>query len=140
MDEVILIYSNGTIYRGKTVNGVPSGIGEKVYYNGRIERGIFADGFLIDGEQIMEDGGYFKGMMKNGKAFGKGIRITNDNNKFIGEFSDNQYNGEGEIVFSDGAKYCGNFKRGRFDGRGTKIYPNGDVFTGQWKNGKPVGQ
>lgn len=59
------------------------------------------------------DGRLYEGSFKNGKPFGKGVKI-----------------------WPDGRKYDGHWKNGMPAGLGTKVYPDGSKKVGYWQKEK----
>lgn len=138
----------------------------KTYKNERIAYFNFKkmekEGGVISAQEIAFDGGYHKGMFRNGKLHGQGQSFFFvDGNLYMvweGEFKNGSLNGLGKVSYADGTVYEGefkdhalingtmtdsngerwegNFKRGLLHGQGMKIYPDGRIEEGEFVKGE----
>jgi hypothetical protein len=105
--------SDGAVYTGAISNGVPSGLGKKVW----------------------PDGAEYDGYFKDGQKDGVGGYVWTSGDTYCGEWKDKK-NGEGHYIWSNGAEFLGEFKNGSMDGEGIMIETDGSTKVGLWKADK----
>jgi len=100
----IVSYPGGSMFEGTYINGYANKEGKLYYKSGRIEEGLFIDGWLSNGKRIYangetEEGSFVEGLLNNGKR-----------------------------IYVDGSIYEGSFVYGEImEGKGRIILPNEDV-------------
>lgn len=86
-------------------------------------------------EVYFGDGGYYKGMMENGRINGPGDYQSAMNEVISGTFMDGVLHGpKGFIENQIGEVYMGNYYHGELHGRGTYQNPRGDYYEGFWQH------
>ena len=90
-------------------------------------------GILVDQYQ-----NEYKGVIKNGKANGKGTKTYKDGRIYTGIFKDNKREGEGILIRPDGTKYIGIYKNDLQEGIGKNITKEGKILIGFYKDGKII--
>ena len=74
------------------------------------------------------NGDYYKGEIKGGKAYGKGILYyKNGNIKYEGDFINDKYEGNGKYYYENSEYYIGQWKNGLKHGKGIIYYQNGNI-------------
>lgn len=82
-----LIYPDGSIYKGKFMNGLPHGPGRIVYPNGTHLITTFKNGLPDNTAQITyENGDMYKGSIYKFKKHGFGKLFFKNGDKYIGDF------------------------------------------------------
>jgi len=138
-----LVYSNGEIYIGQTLNRLRQGKGIHYYKNGKIKiDGNFVNDKLEgEGAYYYEDGEFYKGQWKNDLKYGKGIEYyKNGIIKYEGDFVNDKPEGFGKYIYSDGVFYIGQIKNGLKNDKGKEYYINGYIrYDGDWVDDKLEG-
>ncbi|GBF51699.1 hypothetical protein LPTSP4_32370 [Leptospira ryugenii] len=107
-------YSDGSIFTGLLIEGIPNGYGEMIYANGKKVTGNW----------------------KNGTAYGRCTSLLKDGRYFEGNYVDGLPNGMGVEIFPDGVRYEGNYSDGKFDGQGILVDALGTIFiSGKFQKG-----
>lgn len=111
----------------------------RIGYHGELINGEIFNGY---GLYFFEDGGYYKGLWKNGMMEGYGEMLIPDQEKYIGNFSQGKYHGEGTLYYQDGGRHVGRWKNGLKEGNGKLYYPPGcDILyiEGNFENDESTG-
>lgn len=134
--EGISYYSNGQIYVGTHLNGVPNCKGTFYYTNGNIEKGFFVNGNLSKGELILADKTKYKGNFYyvDSKLVFDGEVTDPFGLRYIGRCIDYMYEGYGKLYFNKFLRYDGNWKNKLMHGYGKFYYINGDIYEGEFEN------
>lgn len=113
---VIAGYSN---YEGDFKHGEISGIGKRVWQDGRI----------------------YIGEWLNGEMHGKGTWISADSQEtYEGEFKDNKRDGRGQLKLRNGDTYNGSFSLHKFEGEGVYLRENSFFISAEFEKGCLNGQ
>lgn len=107
-------------YYGGVRDGVPHGLGIKVWHDGTTYVGTWEHGLM---HSVDSPATY----------------IRPDGSRYTGTFLNGVRHGDGTITYADGSEYSGNFASGFPHGNGTLIYANGDVFAGRFRFGRRDG-
>ena len=153
------------VYTGELQNGRPEGKGKYVLPKGTIYEGVFKNGKLVYGKEMMffgkNDTTIYVGQFENEMWNGQGSLYFNYKEWFIGEFeNDNPKNGiydsrlngfkiecndwtdyipnSGKIIYDDGTVYEGGIKNFSPHGEGTVTYSDGEKESGKWRKGKLI--
>ncbi len=146
-------FPSGRVDEGPFENNLLNGVGcTQILEDGRIRKGVFAEGIFIKGIQISFDSkrqqaieqsldaeDYYHEPRK--KLFtGKGSFALPNGAKLIGEFKDGLLHGEScKQILEDGRIREGKFDLGNFI-KGVETFPDSDgkIYRGSWQNGKPI--
>ena len=101
--------SEGTVYTGLLVDGVPYGYGFIAY----------------------EDGTSYTGEFVGGKRSGVGFLDEGDD-YYVGEWKNDAQNGYGYRHYFDGSIFEGNWLDSAPNGQGSYTYVNGETVSGEW--------
>ena len=126
-------------YDGATNSkGLPHGQGKKVYEDGRVYEGAWADGeYHGEGSLLYANGTLYRGGFRKGKRNGKGIHYLSNGLRFEGHFDDGESHGAGKLYAQSGKlKVEGNKVRTKWEGEGyVEYHPSGAVcFRGSAHN------
>ena len=162
LDKMLWIYSG-------QVNkiGLPHGLGEKTFKNGKKEKGYWKLGEMSGWGMVLDVGGsifigpffdgkgvtglgekftlrkkaYYKGEFMDGEKSGKGEEDSNEG-YFVGSYYHDKKNGKGKMIYKlSGDEYEGDYKNDLFDGKGHYIWKTtGQQYTGDYKNGMMHGK
>ena len=107
--------------------------GTKETTQGECKDGTF-QGFV---EQNYADGGYYKGMFRNGAANSYGEMFFAEKKSYFykGEWKDDEYHGYGEFHAEGEYTYKGFHYKNKRSGYGTITYKDGRHYSGAWKDG-----
>lgn len=108
-------YSDGSLYIGTLVNGLPHGTG------------------LI----TAPNGDRYEGVVSQGMIDGKGIMYFANGNRYEGEFFHGVQNGFGTFYYSNGGTVVGIFKNGYPTETAVSNDKDGNYFRGQYKQYSP---
>eukprot|EP00347_Sterkiella_histriomuscorum_P012972 403366506 len=134
---------SGTQFRGEisSITGKPDGKGIKVFPNGSIYEGFFADGHCHGlGRGITSRGEVFQGQFKFDVMEGKGFYQWPDGRMYDGEWKAGKKSGQGKFFWPNGQVYEGDFKDNECNGAGILHYTDGKKLEGVWRNGKKHGK
>ena len=102
---------------------------------------VYVGGFINgekhgEGTEILKDGSFYHGELKQGKQHGWGFYRDKNGNVYKGYFNNGEKHGPGVYKYANGDIYQGIFKRDKEHGYG--IYVQDDVFyyCGKWNRGK----
>ena len=152
------------VYDGGTLDGVPHGIGKKMYADDTQYIGEWVHGTRAGyGVQIHPDGtrhagmwqdqpdGYFAHLWNDGLWIGQskgyeldglGIMLYNAGHRYLGEWREGCASGFGVLFHPDGTADVGLYENNEYKGKpfaeedaDTLTYPNGDVYRGEMKDG-----
>ncbi|WP_459895977.1 hypothetical protein [Desulfurobacterium crinifex] len=111
-------YSDGAVYEGWSVNGIPDGWGKVLW----------------------SDGSRYVGEFLEGKKHGKGFYLFPDGSWYRGEYKNDLKDGEGELYIKPlDVYYIGQFKAGKIQGWGELYIGNEFVYIGSFENNLPNG-
>jgi len=117
---------------------MPHGQGKKVYEDGRVYEGAWADGeYHGEGSLLYANGTLYRGGFRHGKRHGQGIHYLSNGLRFEGHFDDGDSHGPGKLFAQSGKlKVEGNKVRTKWEGEGyVEYYPSGAVcFRGSARN------
>ncbi len=141
--------SQGNVYHGQTLDGIPEGNGIlKIASGGRYEgefkagqyhgEGICEFPPILEGRRKVLSGKRYKGKWKNGMMNGQGHLIVGNGDEYRGEFKGNLYHGKGRLVTRNGDIMEGNWQRGLFS-KGDLRLANGTRYEGVLKMGQYCG-
>ena len=141
LDKMLWIYSG-------QVNkiGLPHGLGEKTFKNGKKEKGYWKLGEMSGWGMVLDVGGsIFIGPFFDGKGVtGLGEKFTLRKKAYYkGEFMDGEKSGKGEEDSNEGyfvGRYTGDYKNGMMHGKGVFEYSEGEYYKGDFVNGKKEGE
>ncbi|CDW89554.1 UNKNOWN [Stylonychia lemnae] len=134
---------SGTIFRGEinNISGKPDGRGIKIFQNGSIYEGYFADGHTHGfGRGVTSRGEVFQGQFKFDQMEGLGFFQWPDGRMYEGEWKLGRRNGKGKYFWPNGQVYEGDFKDNECNGNGILHYTDGKRLEGIWRNGKKHGK
>gem|GEM_PF-2147178 len=140
-------YSDGSIYTGHYIDGVPNGGGA---YQGDIfvYAGDFVNGLpegigrfgIIKSDDDRTAGSSYKGAFSEGRFNGHGIAII-DGDRYEGEWVNDQMCGKGTYIYGNGNKYEGDWINGVKDGYGIFTWgKTGNKYEGNWTNDNKNGK
>jgi len=91
--------------------------------------------------EVMRDGVWYRGELKNGKRHGKGECSMPDMHfsepaSYVGEFRRNQFHGKGVFMPGDGSYIEANWVKNKVDGVATKVKPGVYSYVGAFLNEK----
>lgn len=129
-------YSDGSIYIGQVVNGLPHGRGTMIWPNGNVYTGDHVNGERTGrGSCSWANGDTYTGLFVNDVRTGKGTYTWADGTVYSGDFVDNQLHGQGTMIWTDGSRYIGGFYDSAFHGQGVLIGTDGSVTPCMHENG-----
>lgn len=126
-----LIYDDGSVYTGHTINKLRHGFGKLTYQDGSVYEGFFkSDKFHGEGTYIHHNGDTYSGNFSEGKATGYGTLFQKNGLKYEGEWKGDYQHGFGREFWSLDPRtgeylgyFEGKFKRGKKCGEGVLIFP-----------------
>lgn len=118
-------YSNGDVYVGGVVNGLPNGIGTYTLASGQVYHGEMVDGYFHGiGIYVWPEGGSYTGSFVKDAFEGKGMYCYSDGTYYIGDFSGDKRNGQGTLYAADGSVLqSGTFVDNKFTGGAAAAAP-----------------
>lgn len=129
-------YSDGSIYIGQVVDGLPHGRGTMIWPNGNVYTGDHVNGERTGkGSCSWANGDTYAGSFVNDVRTGKGTYTWADGTVYSGDFVDNQFHGQGTMIWTDGSQYIGGFYDSAFHGPGVYIGADGSVTPCVHENG-----
>lgn len=132
--------SNGEVYTGYMVQGIPHGQGTKKWADGGTYTGNWDNGNMHgQGTMTWADGSTYTGNWVNGKREGSGTMKWKGGSTYTGAWSNHNQNGKGTMTYDDGTVYTGDFVDGNRHGQGKYTWANGDYYEGAWVNGQRTG-
>lgn len=138
--EQKFILSDGCTYVGNITNGVPNGVGKKMWSDGAVYVGEFVEGIKQGyGTFVFPDKRVYEGQFNDDKINGNGKLTTPDGKVYEGEFVKGKRTGNGRLMWPNGDFYEGEFVNGAREGIGKFIWSNGDTYEGEFTNGKMTG-
>lgn len=95
--SLFYLFEYGAYYDGDWKNGLPHGAGRLIYDDGSLYEGCFRDGLAECRKAlfIRENGTYYKGEVRNNKAFGEGV-LTGEKVTYKGKWDNDLPQGEGQ--------------------------------------------
>jgi hypothetical protein len=139
-DLCIIIFPDGTKYKGEIHSNKISGEGKYYFpsgarYTGSVLNGL-RDGY---GKYYSPEGVRYEGEWKDGLKNGKGIMKTNTMT-YDGNWKMGNIHGKGKIKWENGNVFEGEFKENHMNGNGYMIwYDLFEKYIGQWKDDKQNG-
>lgn len=122
------------------VGGKVQGIELLKKANGNVYKGVVKDGRAHGkGNVTYADGDRYEGEWKSDKRQGKGISKYVNGDIYDGDWKDNKRHGKGMYKWPEGSSYNGDWKDGNRHGKGIMKYANGDVYVGEWRSSKRHG-
>jgi len=110
--------TDGSVYSGQLLRGVPDG----------------------DGLKAWPDGKRYQGEFQGGSAHGTGTCFLADGSKYVGPWMQNLPHGsKGFIHLANGEFYLGEFVAGMEHGEGTLTMPDRSTYSGQFSGGLKSG-
>mmetsp|Transcript_82848 Transcript_82848/g.230101 ORF Transcript_82848/g.230101 Transcript_82848/m.230101 type:complete len:283 (+) Transcript_82848:117-965(+) len=138
-NEVILKYSDSSVYRGQALDGKRHGEGTWTCANGRYEGQWSHDLQEGQGKQVWEDRRIFVGQFSKGKIDGHGRMEWHTEDGIMvyeGQYLEDLKHGRGRFVWADSRAYDGEWVRGQRSGCGRYLNSKGEVRWGIWKDDK----
>lgn len=135
-----LLYADGSIYRGETVDGERNGLGIYQYASGTKYEGSFKMG-ASDGLGVttFADGNVYQGEFVNDKKHGYGMFIwAFDKSEYHGEWANGKRHGLGRMTFANGDVYAGSWVDGKMHGAARFMHADGRVFDGEFRDNEMV--
>jgi len=136
--DVIIKFSDGSLYSGETKDCKITGRGELKLSSGKIIIGNFINGVASGQGEILENGYKYFGEIANNNANGIGILHGPDGSELEGFFKDNLIQGIGQCKTND-LLYYGEFKDNHIQGRGLSIFNSGSAILGTVMNDSFMG-
>lgn len=135
-------YGDQGQYQGETdADGIPHGIGNMLYLDGRTYQGGWRHGHWHGpAKATFQNGDFFEGNYHMDQRHGPGRYQWKDGRSYAGDFYRDQRNGRGEFRWPDGSCYVGEFRNGHRHGYGNYRFPDGSVYEGTWKGSRMHGQ
>jgi len=136
----ILELETGT-YFGPLKDGVPHGVGSKIFKNGNVFRGTWKNGQRVEGTTTRPDGKKFRGVWVNDLLYnGLGTASYANGDIFTGEWRESHpYTGEGFVHYGIGV-YEGKLLKGEKHGEGKFTLKDGTIYQGAFLNDKRSGK
>ncbi|KAG6738227.1 hypothetical protein POTOM_057836 [Populus tomentosa] len=132
----LLVLSNGGIYNGGLVDGVPHGKGKYLWCDGCMYEGEWKRGKANGGGKFFwPSGATYKGQFKLGRINGYGTFIGVDGEVYSGNWMSDKKHGFSEKRYTNGDVYQGLWKFNLQDGGGKYKWCNGNEYVGEWKHG-----
>lgn len=114
--EQRFILSDGCTYVGNITNGVPNGVGKKMWSDGAVYVGEFVKGKRTGKGRLMwPNGDFYEGGFVNGAREGIGKFIWSNGDTYEGEFTNGKMTGNGTMI-KNGIKQIGYFENGILKG------------------------
>lgn len=163
IDNLVVIFTDGTSYDGSTDGKVISGTGTMQFVNKDRYTGFFANGVRSgQGVYVWSNGDVYDGAWSDDAMNGSGSYTYADGSCAKGEFEKNQFtdgsytvvnnfgeytftieNGEAvavKMVLASGTTYSGDMEDGKLTGTAQISYSNGDKYSGRVNKGYKSGQ
>ena len=131
--DVIIKFSDGSLYTGETKDCKITGQGELKLSSGKTIIGNFINGVASGQGEILENGFKYFGEIANNNANGFGMLRSPDDSELEGFFKDNLIQGIGQCKTKD-ILYYGEFKDNYIRGRGLAIFNSGSAILGTVMN------
>lgn len=129
----------GYFYEGGLKNHYLHGIGVMTFADGRVFKGEYSKGQMIEGKMLYEDGSEYEGSWLDGARHGRGKCFIVDGSEYEGEFWEGHFHGQGRMTWNDGGFYIGEWCDGEINGKGKEVRPDGTIHhDGEWSHGQPV--
>ena len=110
-EDRILIFPDGSYYRGRVNVDRPEGQGKLVRKDGSSHEGEWKDGYPHGyGTVSYPNGDSYSGFFKKGKRDGKNGKYTTNEFTYIGDWVDGKMHGSGTLTFTNGEEYKGHFE------------------------------
>lgn len=139
-----MTFPNRDIYDGEWSDGKMNGQGEYLRFNTRTDKyaeryiGEFVDGVIHgNGRILFENRMEYEGQWQNGKRTGTGTLWISDKEYLHGLWKYDEMI-RGVRHFESGDWYDGSFKNSLFHGYGKYFHSSGTLFDGEFENGKPA--
>lgn len=111
-----IIYDDGTVFVGQTLNSLKHGQGTITNPQGDIYIGEFKYDFICGkGKLSKNDGSTYKGSFLKGKSHGKG-KETWSNASYEGYYKNGLKHGKGKYTWENGSSYFGEWRKGKMNG------------------------
>jgi hypothetical protein len=136
-----LYYSDGFVYKGEFKKNKFSGCGEvHDKDNNLIQKGLFSDNLIIQGDKYFNEEIKVSGRFEKGKIV-FGTLLKDDVLQFEGFFDKSEKPENGAIYFSGIKRYSGNILNNKENGYGKSYNRDGSLFyDGEFANGKYHGK
>mmetsp|Transcript_27989 Transcript_27989/g.63339 ORF Transcript_27989/g.63339 Transcript_27989/m.63339 type:complete len:245 (-) Transcript_27989:138-872(-) len=137
--DVILKYSDRSMYRGQVLDGKRHGEGVWTSQSSQYEGQWSHDHQDGEGKEVWQDGRMFHGQFARGKFHGNGKmewRTLSGIMSYEGQYLEDMKHGRGRFVWADARVYDGEWDRGMRSGKGTYINGKGLSRDGIWKDDK----
>jgi len=161
-NHIVLVWNDGTVYKGELKNGQFHGNGilehsegfqiDGNFVDGKVEgQARFSKGALSyngkwanscpegQGREALEGVYDYEGNFLQGKKCGKGVLKIANKGEYDGNFRDNMFNGEGKFTWLDGKKYEGTWYNNRMHGKGKMVWPDGRKYIGRYSQNNKEG-
>ena len=140
LKKTTIIYSDGKIYDGDSLDEKENGFGEVTYLDGKKEQICFHQGKVYFYEVVCdEEGNQYKGTLIKDLCDGFGMKIYSNGGLYQGEWKENLFHGKGTFTWPNKRQYMGEWKDGLMHGVGTMKYIDGLSYEGEWKEGEKNG-
>src|SRR3989338_599049 len=132
-DDKHIEFADST-YIGSVQNDIPHGEGMMVYEDGSIYKGQWSSG-KKSGYGLIQyaDNRVYNGQWKDDIIYGQGEMLCNNGERVVGSFFDGKMLGQGVHYYADGTTaFCGTFHMNLYK-NGTAYYSNGSkYYSGGW--------
>lgn len=145
-EKKIIKFSNGDVYKGDLVQGIPNGMGWYMWDDERIYDGEWLNGTMHGkGTMVYPLGGdVYNGDWINGEKHGKGkYTVGFDGEVYEGDYVEGYRHGNGKLIYGNGDVYIGEFVKGKPHGKGIETYaqrgiyvPAGSTYDGYFFQGQ----
>ena len=136
-----IIYENGDIYNGQTLNDKKHGQGIMKYANGNVYDGSWNnDKRHGQGTITFNNDDVYEGEWKDDNIDGQGTMTFHYGDNYEGEWNDFYQYGQGTMKYANGDNYEGNWINDFKNGPGKMKYDNGNIYEGNWVNDLKSGQ
>merc|ERR1719457_136587 len=106
-DTNVLVFPDGSIYRGEIVRFKPDGKGILTRKNNSTHDGEWRDGYAQGyAKAVYPNGDTYEGFFQKGKRNGEGKYVSRAF-EYTGTWENGKMNGNGKIVYVDGREYEG---------------------------------
>lgn len=133
-------YTNGTIYKGSFINGVPHGIGMEKKKDGEEYIGEFRNGEKFGTGTISTPNTLYMGDVRHGIPHGYGLHINAEGVGYNGKWSDGLPDEQCKIIYPTGIVKIGTFSKGTAEGKWKITHLDGTVETGIYSQGRAEGK
>ena len=132
-------FKNGDYYEGEIMDGLPDGLGIKLFQNSGKYEGFFYKGKRNGkGRIFYKNEEFYMGQWENDEINGFGEFFFSDHTRYSGQFKNGKKHGIGVLYNFDNSYYKGNFDNNLKDGMGEMIKRNKKVFDQIWDKGSLV--